>query len=464
MKRLIYSLMVLCFLVTATPALAQGPSLIIDAQRVTSDVPPQIISGRVLVPLRVISESLGAQVAWENQTKTAYVNVQDKVLKLQLNKKVSYVNSTAVNLDVPPQMVASRTLVPLRFIGEQMEADVAWSNADKTVSITRKPVEETPPAQEEEPVEESKPASRQLTSMDWQEVEEQSTLTFKVQQGSHKVFELKNPDRIVVDLADTELQVKEDITLNSLFVSAVKFGEHPNNTARIVLEVRDRSLVKYEVKQQGDELMINLNRQEAPTELTSPTVPDGYVNKIINAQSKVVVIDPGHGGRDVGTTGVSGNWEKTLNLAIAQKLQSLLESQGYTVIMTRSDADTYVSLEERTVIANASEALCFISIHANAAGSSSAGGLETYTFYGTDRTLASLVQKEILARTGQVDRKVKESGFYVIKHTKIPAVLVETGFLSNSQEEQFLFNPDNQQAIAEALAEAVNEFKKIVSK
>lgn len=463
MKKLFYLMVTLCFLLAATPALAQTPSLIIDDERVKTDVSPQLIEGRVLVPLRVITESLGAKVDWENSTKTAKIKALDKVLKLQINQKLSYVNDKPIELDVPPQMVASRTMVPLRFIGEQMDAEVSWFNAEKTVVIKRK-VAESVPDKGEKPIE-SKPASRQLVQMNWQEGEEQAVFSFKVQKGSNNVFELKNPDRLVIDLADTALQLKEIPEINSLFVSNVNFGVHPNNTARIVLTLRDRKLVKYDVNQQQDTLTITLTRQEAPQEPTQPTQPtlsttnpEGYAKKVINSKSNVIFIDPGHGGKDVGAVGVSGRYEKVVTLAIAQQLQSILQSKGFTVVMSHSE-DDFVSLDGIAQLANASDAFCFVSIHANKAGTASATGLETYTFYDTDHTFASLVQKEILARTGQTDRKVKESGFYVIKYTKMPAVLVETGFLSNPQEENFLFDPNNQQLIAEGIAEAISQFK-----
>lgn len=456
MKKLFYLMVTLCFLLAATPALAQTPSLVIDNERVKTDVSPQLIGGRVLVPLRVISESLGARVDWENNTKTAQIKALDKVLKLQINQTISYVNDKPIELDVPPQMVASRTMVPLRFISEQMNAEVSWLNDEKTVVVKRKA--ETEPAEEEKPVE-SPAAARQLETMNWQEGEEQASFSFQVQKGSNNVFELKNPDRIVIDLADTTLQIKEMPELNSLFVSEVNFGVHPNNTARIVLTLRDRKQVKYEVNQQQDTLTITLTRQEVAQEPTQPTPnPDGYANKVINSNSNVIFIDPGHGGKDVGAVGISGRYEKTVTLAIAQKLQSILQNKGFTVVMSHSD-DAFVSLDGIAQLANASDAFCFVSVHANKAGSATATGLETYTFYGTDHTLAGLVQKEILARTGQTDRKVKESGFYVIKHTKMPAVLVETGFLSNVQEENFLFDPNNQQIIAEGIAEAISKFK-----
>ena len=168
-----------------------------------------------------------------------------------------------------------------------------------------------------------------------------------------------------------------------------------------------------------------------------------------------ICIDNGHGGIDPGA--VNGKYlEKAAALSIGLKLGSILAAKGADVIYTR-DKDETVELGERCQIANKANADYFISIHLNAATAKSANGIETYA-YGTSgkgHELAKAVQKELIAKTGATDRGVKSANFYVLKHTKMPAILVETGFISNDAECLALFKDGYQSIIAEAIAKAV---------
>lgn len=455
MKKLLSFIITICFLIGASPALAKTPELIINNQLVKTDVAPQIINGRVLVPLRVISECLGAVVDWEKNSQTVTIKDQNNVVKLKLNSKTSYINDKPINLDVPPQMMANRTMVPLRFISEQLGATVNWQGNEKRVIIERLQNNHQDQDEPDENVPDN--AARQLTDISLVETEDQAIIEIAVKQGTNNVFELKNPDRIVFDLANTAQRMGADPTIESQFLDAIKLGVHPGNVTRVVLLLKNRGTTAYQANQLEDKLIITLTkRQAAPPE-------EGYQHKVVNSQSNVIVIDAGHGGKDVGTIGTSGRWEKTVNLAIAQRLQRLLEDRGFSVVMTRQD-DSFVPLQEIANLANKVNPLCFISIHANAAPNAAVSGLETYAFYGSDKTLAGLIHNAILSKTNQVDRKVKEAGFYVIKYTKMPSVLVETGFISNPQEDQFLFDANNQMLIAEAIADAVVQFKSLYSK
>src|SRR5690625_2078925 len=161
----------------------------------------------------------------------------------------------------------------------------------------------------------------------------------------------------------------------------------------------------------------------------------GYINKsdVITSNNKTVVIDAGHGGSDPGASG-NGLYEKELTLEIAQKVKKLLKSAGFKVIMTRSN-DTYVSLEERSSIANNSNADIFVSIHINAGGGT---GIETY-WYGKhesekSKALASALQEEVIKGTNSVNRGVKVGNFHVIRETEVPSALVVLGFIDNKNE------------------------------
>ncbi len=217
---------------------------------------------------------------------------------------------------------------------------------------------------------------------------------------------------------------------------------------------------------------------------------------------KTIVVDAGHGGKDPGAIGYHGTLEKDIALAIAKKLKKELQKRGFKVILTRS-RDRYLTLEQRTKIANDAHADLFISIHCNWNRKSIVGGTEVY-FLSTAKTtweravamrenasfmkysgnkdklnkldailldmaqteflqesedLAGYIQHGIVARTGLLNRGVKQAGFYVLYKVFMPAVLVETAFISNPVEERKLKDPDFQWRIARGIADGVVRFK-----
>ncbi|RJQ25516.1 MAG: N-acetylmuramoyl-L-alanine amidase [Peptococcaceae bacterium] len=178
----------------------------------------------------------------------------------------------------------------------------------------------------------------------------------------------------------------------------------------------------------------------------------------------LVVLDPGHGGRDPGATGPGGTREKDVVLPIAKKLAEILTSAGIKVKLTRTD-DSDVGLAERVKISNAAGADIFISIHANAFTNPQAKGMEVWTARGqgaADPIAESIADALITVFPDLVFRadvsdgdKDKEAGFYVLRWTDAPAVLVELAFISNPAEEALLKMPDYQAKAAGAIANGV---------
>lgn len=168
----------------------------------------------------------------------------------------------------------------------------------------------------------------------------------------------------------------------------------------------------------------------------TPSVADKVVTQLKNpAVGKTIFIDPGHGDQDPGAIG-NGLQEKDVNLDIAKRLNSKLNSAGAIPVMSRSN-DTFYSLEERVKKGANANADLFISIHANSA-TASASGTETYydeTYQSANsRRLAEEVQPRVVSAFGTRDRGVKTAGFYVIKYSKMPSVLIETAFITNSSD------------------------------
>jgi N-acetylmuramoyl-L-alanine amidase len=180
-------------------------------------------------------------------------------------------------------------------------------------------------------------------------------------------------------------------------------------------------------------------------------------NLPIPTERALVVIDPGHGGRDPGAVGIGGLQEKDVVLNISQQVSSLLEQQGLQTLMTRQ-SDFELDLEPRVAAAERANADAFVSIHANALSMSrpDVNGVETF-YYSTGRSLAQSIQTNLVAETGMRDRGIKQARFYVLTQTSMPSALVEVGFVTGSEDAPRLRDRAFQSRIAEAIARGILE-------
>src|SRR5881398_2073864 len=168
-----------------------------------------------------------------------------------------------------------------------------------------------------------------------------------------------------------------------------------------------------------------------------------------------IVIDPGHGGFDRG--GIPGQRvpEKMVTLDVSLRLKPLLEKAGYKVVMTRN-TDVFVPLGTRVAIANSYPNAVFICVHFNSATRSGANGIETY-FYSTESApLAASIQGAVLGGAPTENRGVRRRGYYVLRRTTIPAVLVECGFLTNPTEAEFAQTTAYRQKLAQEIARGIS--------
>ena len=191
----------------------------------------------------------------------------------------------------------------------------------------------------------------------------------------------------------------------------------------------------------------------------------------------MIVIDPGHGGGDSGTAH-NGLVEKTLTLDIAQRLKALLVGQGWTVRMTREtdidpvspdtlarmhadgkpNADDRAYLQTRCDVANNLGARMFISIHINSAPNDSARGSTVYWYKPHDAPLAQAMEKNLVALAGTQDDGTRHENFYVVRHTSMPAVLVETAFVTNLGDVALLRQSSFLQNVAQGIANGVKAY------
>ena len=316
-----------------------------------------------------------------------------------------------------------------------------------------------------------------------------------------------HPRRLALDLRPALLDGPgTDRTVADAMLHRVRAAQHGPDTVRVVLDLKGRDA--YQVFTLGDppRLIVDLGIEEARRDAVARALPrplgDDEDAESGDRPIRRIIVDAGHGGHDTGAIGPRGVREKDVVLAMAKKLATKLRASGFEVTLTRTD-DRYLKLEERTAIANLARGDLFVSLHTNATPRRDRSGVETYFLNVTDdryarrlaarengameveetpgdvqriltdldskssagasRTLARLVQKEITARTRQThgpvrDRGVKSALFYVLLGARMPAVLVETAFISNRAEEQRLASPAYQQLVADGVARAVLDF------
>lgn len=187
-----------------------------------------------------------------------------------------------------------------------------------------------------------------------------------------------------------------------------------------------------------------------------------------NVKNKIITIDPGHGGSDSGAVGPNGYTEKEGAFAISQKVASILNQSGAKVVMTRdSDVDVYGpnasarnELQARVDVGNNANSDIFVSIHCNAFVNPAANGTQTF-YYGFSyqgQRLAQSIQEKMIEANGLRDRGISTCNFYVVKHSYMPAVLIETAFITNYDEEALLSDDEWQTTMAKAIAEGINEY------
>ncbi|MNI33141.1 Sporulation-specific N-acetylmuramoyl-L-alanine amidase [compost metagenome] len=430
----------------------------------------QNMNGSIMIPIRVVVEELGFHVDWDAKTRTVTIQQSDTELKLVVNQSTATVNGKQVSLPVAPKLMTDTVIVPIRFVSEQMGLSVGWDNTSKTVYLTS-PNSGSGADNGSDNGSGSNSNSgsdgsngSNSNANDTANLTNVSGISFNNNQlmisvdknVKPSIFKMTGPDRLVVDLPYTQFastfssNQSLDSTMNGYFdvneypdVSKVRYALFNNNpsTVRVVVDLnyaKDYTLIN-----NNDGLIIvDLN--------TNP-------NNNSSDGKKLVVIDAGHGGSDPGAISVTKKKEKDFNLAVALKVQKLLQNDSnIEVVMTR-DSDTYPTLQERAKLANSINANIFISIHANS-GSATASGVETYYTRSESLALANVMHKYLVQSSGLSDRKVRTKSLHVTRETTMPAVLLECGYLSNSKDDAILFTEDFQNSVAEGMAKGIKEY------
>ncbi|MGL5836639.1 MAG: N-acetylmuramoyl-L-alanine amidase [Waterburya sp.] len=276
--------------------------------------------------------------------------------------------------------------------------------------------------------------------------------------------------QIIIDKAELAKEFKGPELEAGSPISELKVRQED---AQVVLEITTRLRYRLgKLSTNAEQVLLPIEIGVAPLpESDAPLLPPGFA-KIpkespldqslppLSLDRPRIVIDAGHGGDDPGAIGIGGLREKDIILSIAQDVEEILTQQDIDVVMTR-DSDVFISLEGRTDLANDVNADLFVSIHANSINMSrpDVSGLETY-YYQSGRRLAEVIHWSILNGVDIDDRSIRRARFFVLRHSTMPAVLVEVGFVTGEVDAANLRDPNHCRRMAEAIARGIVEYIK----
>ncbi len=301
-----------------------------------------------------------------------------------------------------------------------------------------------------------------------------SAVSSNIQQAYVKKINSKTAELILQFTAPVVHSIlRDDKSLNMYLFNVKSYNEpeliktfnntaYKNMTLSLLPQIGVKSTLKVskddviQISQSIDGKAIKILYTKSATQQTQPVEKTDAPKK--PPIKNKVVIDPGHGGSDYGAIREGIN-EKDITLDMSQRVASILKSKGYKVALTRTD-DIYLGLQERCDYTEAENPEIFVSIHVNSAVATEPSGLETHYYHENSIKLAEIIQKHLVKEIDSKDRGILKSKFYVINHTDVPAVLVETGFLSNADERAELVTDKRKQATAKAIAEGIMEYLK----
>ncbi|MFD1888082.1 N-acetylmuramoyl-L-alanine amidase family protein [Paenibacillus wenxiniae] len=445
---------------------AGSTTAIVNGKQFDLEAAPIIQHGTTLVPLRFLGENTGATVKWDNSSKTVFLTMKQSQPDSSGDKGSSTDkgNSSGSNQSGNTGSPSSNSGAGSGDQGNTTPAPSAMINAmsfsDNRLTVT---VDGT-----------VKPKYSSLT----------------------------NPDRIVVDLPKTGLS---DAFLGGQTMSVGQVGKldvtgYPQvagvryslfnsspSTVRIVLDLTQAQKYKVITDTKGL-VMVELNATTDTTNTPGGTVPSGSgdtttpgtdpsSNGAGNTDNgstpitptpgsgpgqngkKVVVIDPGHGGTDPGAISLNKRNEKDFTLAVALKVQALLQQDpNIDFVLTRSD-DTYPTLPDRVKLANNLHADVFVSIHGNSTTSKvSPSGTEIYYTRQQSLDFAKVIHDHVVQALGLPDRGIHAKSLHVTRETTMPAVLIEAGYLSNAGDEALMYTDEFQQKLAQAVVDAIKQY------
>ncbi|MGI6751388.1 MAG: N-acetylmuramoyl-L-alanine amidase [Anaerovoracaceae bacterium] len=430
-------------------------TMTLNNEIVKTEVEPIIEGGRTLIPARAFFEAMGGVVTWDNQSQEVGVQIEMDKVQLTIGSKEGLVNGVKRIMDVPARIVKNRTMIPVRFVSESLGCEVDWDDTTRTVIVNL-------PTKEEQPRE----PKIAIGTIKVVEKEDYYRITIDADRVIDKIAQQSyvNPKRFSVDIKDARIANGGGrINVDNEVFGAIRYSQFDNLTVRVVVDLDLNLSGKVSKSSDGTSLYIDFPRPTISADQTGgapssiPILDERMANKLI-------LIDPGHGGKDPGAQGkIAGTVvlnEKDVNLSVALKVWEHLNTAGANVDMTRFD-DSTLSTRERPELANNMGADLFVSIHNNSNTSPKPNGTEVlYSnkvleegYLINSKVLADTIQREMAKEVGLYNRGARQSpDLIVLKYSKMPAVIIEGAFLSNESDLKYMMTNEYVERYAKAVA------------
>jgi N-acetylmuramoyl-L-alanine amidase CwlD len=441
-----------------------------DKERKLS-APVSIIDNRVQVPLFPMLKWLGYGIYWDETLKSVFIGprlteikpyTSDGIFGVAIQSSHLIKPGAAAYLEKPDRIVLNFENLILDVTAESISIDRAGIKGVRVSQFKGNSVRLVVDLDKKLPYLVSQIEEERMNVLSFPPVIENILYTLEDQDVllkimsthpiSAEVFALKEPNRIIVDIADAVFLapiLTEIESGNVIRVRASQFKDHPL-VSRVVVDLLQETHYKL---LQGEDLHQLTLKIKGPVGLKARLI----AQKLKYFKGRIIVVNPGHGGSDPGAKSLSGRFEKEFTLDTALRLNRLLSDRGATVLMTR-DTDSDASLKETVKFANHNRADIFISVHYNAFEKNNLSGTETYYYNENSKDLAGVIHGKMIEKLGRADRGLRRVEFYVVKNTEMPSVLTEAAYLTNPDEEQLILSEGFRQQVAEAIFEGVREY------
>lgn len=470
-------------IVSAAKAETLTPKLILDGKALQPQVPPIVVDKTVMIPVRIATSNLGYKVDYDNKKKQVTVSNGSKQLVMTLDQKTAYLDNKPQEMVKPPLLVSKNILIPLRFLGDSLGVQVFWDNQIKSAFLFSSNSSESgnnggtkptdPPGGgligivdpeegeagggngTETPPPTTTPETPPVISGNLHEIRyETDTIVLKYDGFiAPNAFKLDNPKRIVIDVPHT--QYATDF-LPTVDYSLLSEGKLPVAGHEALQSIR-YSMFGESVK--APRFVLDLNQNWDYELFNDPGIGELRIVLKKPPEDKslyTVVLDAGHGGSDPGAISITKRPEKDFNLSVVLKVRDLLAGdERIKLVLTRSD-DSFPTLDSRSELANSLQADLFISVHANSF-TAATNGTETYYTREESKAFANLMHSFFAPATGLKDNGVRSKSLSVTRKTTMPAILLEAGYLSSKIDEPKLWTNELQDRVAQAIATGIKQ-------
>lgn len=494
------------------PPLPWEPFTAVVDGRIRTGLGTVAVEGVPCLSLRDIQRLFGGRQSWQRISRRVQYEIHGRRAEFLLDSSTAAVSGAAVSLETPVRWWTGHVYIPLSLVltpefQNMCEASVHWDAASRSLTVDPVPSVSSPRLY-------SYPGKSRVV------VELGPRVHYRVMGYRDKTLSVRFFGGR--SLGREKLEIKDGLLDAVQLVSRGRSSDLTltlaNGAPKVTFQESPRQLI---VDVLPPEAAPAENIPEAPEEFPQPPdletalpeteeaeplpAPEPASPLLALSPLKTVVIDPGHGGKDAGAVGAHGTLEKDVNLQVARALARLLKREGrFRVIMTRND-DTFIPLEERTEIANKHKADLFVSIHCNAAISRRSRGFEIYflsekatdeaaaavarrenavvelegvsgkakqklqeLLWSLARTetmnesseIAALISRQVGQRAGVPNRGVKQAAFYVLRGANMPAVLVESGFITHPREEGLLRSGRFHKKLVDAVYAGILDYEK----